>query len=319
MIILVASRFSGTKVFAAPPNVSCPNCVGKHDAKCRCRDDWQRQNAIVWREYRFGGQKRSVPEERTDRECTEFYKKALSEAAQIAGFSVSQGFEESRQRVWSEFTEFVGRIGHGLSAAEASDLDVIAFVQGCWLEAHKNRCRTRMDGEKIASASAVKDVIQQLAKSYSMLGRSDDENPAKQESVKSYCEGYRNWLRFNGVREKRAKVFKEEKVGELVEYLDRQIEQSSGLRKCVLMTDLAAVDYLWESWARGKECGELRADEIDFSEGVAQPGWSKTIHKERSATIDLASPRRRRFLKSAASLILETERAGHPIAMGPLF
>jgi hypothetical protein len=82
---------------------------------------------------------------------------------------------------------------------KASYLDVIAFVQGCWLLEHKDRCRTWVDGEKIASASAVKRVIQQLAKSYSMLGRIDDENPAKQESVKSYCEGYRNWLKSRGV------------------------------------------------------------------------------------------------------------------------
>jgi hypothetical protein len=40
-----------------------------------------------------------------------------------------------------------------------------------------------------------------------MLGRIDDENPAKQESVKSYCEGYRNWFKSRGVKEKRAKVF----------------------------------------------------------------------------------------------------------------
>jgi integrase len=127
-------------------------------------------------------------------------------------------------------------------------------------------------------------------------------------------------LKANGVREKRAKVFKEEKVHGLVEYLEQQISQAIGLRRqFVLRMDLAAVDYLWESWARGKECGELRVDEVDFEEGIAQPGWSKTIYKEKSATVELTGPRRGRFLKSAASLIYEMEAAGHDIGTGPGF
>jgi hypothetical protein len=65
---------------------------------------------------------------------------------------------------------------------------VIAFIQGHWLPTHTENCRTRIDedGEKIASASAVKGVVQPLSKSYSMLGRRDEANPAKQESVRSY-------------------------------------------------------------------------------------------------------------------------------------
>jgi hypothetical protein len=99
----------------------------------------------------------------------------------------------------------------------ASDLDVIAFVQGSWLATHKANCRTRLgeDGERVASTSAINGVIQHISKSYSMMGCRDESNPAKQESVRSYCEGYRNWLRNNGVRAKRAKVFREEKVSDL--------------------------------------------------------------------------------------------------------
>jgi hypothetical protein len=90
----------------------------------------------------------------------------------------------------------------------ATDLDVITFVQGVWLPGHVEKCRaqTENDGEKVASASAVKAVIQHLSKAYSMLLFQDGEDPAKQESIKSYIEGYRSLLKEKGVREKRAKL-----------------------------------------------------------------------------------------------------------------
>jgi integrase len=285
------------------------------------REGWQRQSASVWQESRLGKRRGAEIDERSERESEELYRTALTEAARMASFSVSKGFEESRQKTFGEFEAFLGSIGHGLSSEHASDLDVIAFVQGHWLPVHKENCRTRMGegGEKVASASAVKGVIQQISKSYSILGRSDEENPAKQESVRSYCEGYRCWLREQGVREKRAKVFKEEKVEDLIAYLEGKAEKSEGLRKCLLRMDIAAVDYLWESWARGKECGELSVREIDFKEGVSEPGWSKTVRKEQSATINMTGPGRGRFLESAGKLIVEMEKAGQPIGMGNLF
>lgn len=171
----------------------------------------------------------------------------------------------------------------------------------------------------MASASAVKGVIQQIAKSYSMLGRQDNAIPAKQESVRSYCEGYQNWLRGQGVRERRAKIFREGKVIEFIEYLETQVERSTGIRKCLMQMDLTAVDYLWESWARGKECGELRVLEVDFKNGRAEPGWSKTVRKEVSASINLMGPGRGRFLESAAKLIRVIEAAGCQVGMGNLF
>jgi hypothetical protein len=229
---------------------------------------------VLWQEGRFGKRARPAVEEMTERESSELYRKALGEAAEIAKQSVSQGFEESRRKTFAEFETFLERVRHGLSAERASDLDVIAFMQGDWIPRHRANCRTRVgvDGEKVASASAVKGIIQQLAKSYSMLGRTDEANPAKQESVRSYCEGYRSWLREQGVREKRAKVFKDEKVEDLISYLEGEAERRTGLRECVLRMDIAAVDYLWESWARGKECGELLTSEVDFDGEVAEPG-----------------------------------------------
>jgi integrase len=286
-----------------------------------CRHEWQQRNARLWRETRFGSERAFMPAERSQQESEELYNKALSDAAKIAGFSVSRGFDESRQKTWAEFEEFFGSIGHYVDAGSASDLDVIAFVQGHWISTHKANCRTRFrgDGDLTASASAVKGIMQHISKSYSMMGRQDEANPAKQESVKAYYDGYKAWLRENGVRQKRAKILKEEKVNILTSYLEKEIDRSGGLRRCVLRMDLAAVDYLWESWARGKECGELRAAEVNFEDGVSEPGWSKTVHKEPSAVIDMTSSGRERFLVSATALIREMDRAGHPVNMGYLF
>jgi hypothetical protein len=76
-----------------------------------------------------------------------------------------------------EFETFLSRIGQGISVESARDLDVLAFVQGWWLPFHLSRCQTWSSrGEKVASASAVKGVIQHIAKSYSMLSRQDEDN-----------------------------------------------------------------------------------------------------------------------------------------------
>jgi integrase len=256
----------------------------------------------------------------SEAQSRDLYAKALTEAGQIASRSVSTGFEERRKRTFDEFTEFMEKVGHGVSIDTASDLDVLAFIQGWWLPAHQQRCRTfSADGEKVASAAAMNGIVQHIGKSYSILGRTDQSNPAKQESVRSYCDGYRNRLHDQGVREKRARVFKEQKVSDLVSYLEGRIRQCTGIMKCVLMTDLAAVDYFWETWARGKECGELRADQIDFEEGLALPGWSKTIHNEPSSTIELTGDRKGRFLTSAVALIRELDQQGHPPGDGCIF
>jgi hypothetical protein len=136
----------------------------------------------------------------------------------------------------------------------------VAFVHGKWISKHRKNFRTTIGGaeEKVASASAIKGVIGHLAKSYSMLGRKDNEKPAKEEAVLSYRDGYRNDLHDRGVREKRAKVMKEGKVLDLVDYLTARKNEVEGINKIVLLMDRAAVLYLWESWARGKECGELK-------------------------------------------------------------
>lgn len=142
-----------------------------------------------------------------------------------------------------------------------------------------------------------------------------DENPVHRESVRSYREGYRNWLHGCGVREKRAKVFTEAKVTDFQQWLEEQAEKKIGLDKCCALTDLAIVSYLWESWCRGKECGELEARQINFETRLVEAGWSKTVRSEPCAEIPVSGG----FLEHATRLIVACEAAGQAIGNGFLF
>lgn len=249
-----------------------------------------------------------------DEQVRRFYAESLQSAAGIANRGVNEGFEDSRKRTWGEFEEFCGHVG--IDCDSAADVDVLAFVHGFWLPRHVGACRTfGADGEKVASASAIKAVLAHLGKSFSILGKRPEENPVQTESVRSYREGYRNWLHDRGVREKRAKVFPESKVNDLLQWLQDQVKQKAGLEKCCALTDLTIVTYLWESWCRGKECGELEARQVRFETGIVEAGWSKTVRSEPSAEIPVSGS----FLEAAARLIGVCEEEGQPIGNGFLF
>jgi integrase len=119
------------------------------------------------------------------------------------------------------------------------------------------------------------------------------------------------------VREQRAKVFKLEKVTELVEYLEREIAKATGVKLCSLLADLAIVHCLWETWSRGKECGELESRQIDSEHGIVKPGWTKTQRIEPSAKI--AVKKGIGFIQASNRLIISMEHMGYPIGNGFLF
>lgn len=250
-------------------------------------------------------------------EAGRFYEETLRSAAAVAKRSVSKGFEESRRKTFEEFQDFLGLVGQGKRVENASSLDVIAFVHGFWMKKHKEQCHTIIHGERIASASAIKGVVQHIAKTYSMLGYADADNPAKMEDVKSYRDGYRNQLHDRGVREQRAKVFKPEIVTDLVGYLEREIAKEIGIKQCILLADLAIVHYLWETWSRGKECGELESRQVDSDQGIVKPGWTKTQRIEPSA--EIAVKKDDGFMQASSPLIISMDRLGYPIGSGFLF
>lgn len=196
--------------------------------------------------------------------------------------------------------------------------DVGAFVWTDWMPRHSQSCRTVLPatGARVASASAVKGVVKNLSKSYTLLGFEGRQNPAKAEIVKSFRDGYERMLHQEGVRVQRAKVFPVEKLDALLAHLREWIESLPvGLERCTAVMDQAAVLYLWESLARGKEVGELSNDQVNQEDGAAYPGWSKTVRHEPSARIPLKQPNkggRLSFLAASVELAKELERFGDP-------
>lgn len=147
----------------------------------------------IWNRACGLGTRDEATDEKWDAAKTaEFYETVLGEARLIAQKSVSTEFEERRKKTWAEYEAFVQKVGQGLSVETARGIDVIAFVHGDWIKKHSKNCRTTIGKEekKVPSASAIEGVISQLAKTYSMMGRADAENPAKEESVLSYKKGY---------------------------------------------------------------------------------------------------------------------------------
>jgi integrase len=311
--IWIWSESSGLKSDRLPPKLIAHKNDGQR-AMCRAVDV---VGAEAWGVGRGIGEKGACGDPWPVEEACRFYRDTLGDAAMVANRSVSKGFEESRRKTFGDFEDFLGKVGQGKRVENASGLDVIAFVHGFWIPKHKDQCRTFVNGKRMASASAVKGVVQHIAKSYSMLGYTDLKNPAKTECVKNYRDGYRNRLHDQGVREQRAKVMKPGKVADLAAYIETEIDKAFGARRCCLIADLAIVHYLWETWSRGKECGELEARQVDKEEGTITTGWTKTQHIEGGDEIPVQ--RGGNFMQAASRLVSSMEQLGHPIENGYLF
>lgn len=252
-------------------------------------------------------------------ETEALYERALQSFGQIAEKSVNEANNNSRKRTFGEFQEFLSRNAYGVTVETATATDVGAFIVGDWIPKHSAGCRTKLPatGQVVPSVSAVNSVVKHLSKSYSLLGYEGRANPAKAAVVKAFRTGYEKALHEEGVKIQRAKVFSEAKLDALLAYLSRLIKESSpGMERCVLLTDQAVGLYLWETLARGKECGELLFWQVEFEEQVAYPGWSKTVRKEPSARIPLAAPEpegRLTFLEAALQLVKALEETGNGI------
>lgn len=189
-----------------------------------CREAWRGVSRDAWDCTRGCGQEIEPGERWSEARTVAFHNQTLSEAGRIPQQRVSSGFEEARRKTWAEFAGFLRKVGMGLTVETARGIDIIAFIHGEWIPSHWKNFRTTAGAseEKVASASAIKGVIGHLAKSYSMIGRKNTKNPAKEESVLSYRDGYRKDLHDRGVREKRAKIMKEGKVKDLIQHLEAQ-------------------------------------------------------------------------------------------------
>jgi integrase len=253
-------------------------------------------------------------------ETEALYERALQSFTEIAEKSVNTASNNSRKRTFQEFQQFLSRNAYGVTVETATAADIGAFLTSDWISKHSAGCRTLKlpsTGQPVPSISAVNSVVKSLSKTYSLMGYEGRANPAKAEAVKAFRKGFEKALHEEGVKVQRAKVFTEAKLDALLAYLARLIDESpSGLDRCVKLTDQAVVLYLWETLARGKECEELLYQQVEFRERVAYPGWSKTVRREPSARIPLATPEgegRLTFLEAALQLVSELDKTGNGI------
>jgi hypothetical protein len=190
-----------------------------------CRNAFQRENQKRWNQARGLTGELPAVEKWTEEETDVLYGKSLEWGATIAGRAVEG--DESRQKVWAEYREFLGENAYGVTVESARAKDVLAFVRGYWIPRHLSACRTvvKATGSKVVAMSTVKKVVDYVSKSYEMLGREGRENPAKGEAVQAFKEGYRKMLHNLGVKEKKAVVFKEGKFGDLVAFAVKEIEK----------------------------------------------------------------------------------------------
>jgi integrase len=255
----------------------------------------------------------------SEKETLERYGRAMGDLARIADMKTTEGTTNGRKRTFKEFQEFLQRNPFGVTVETATPEDVGAFLLTNWMPRHSQSCRTVVPstGAKVASASAVKGVVKNLSKSYTLLGFEGRQNPAKAEVIKSFRDGCERMLHQEGVRVQRAKVFPVAKLDALLAHLRERIESLPvGLERCTAVMDQAAVLYLWESLARGKEAGKLVQDQVNHEDGAAYPGWSKTVRQEPSARIPLKEPSeegRLSFVEASVELAKELERFGDPL------
>jgi integrase len=256
----------------------------------------------------------------SEQETLALYEQALGQFGRIAEGKVSEAANKGRKRTLSDIAAFLEKNPFGVSIETATPADIGAFIMGDWLPRHSGNCRTVLPstGPTVASASAVKSVVKDLSKTYSLLGFEGHRNPAKAEVVKSFKDGYEKLLHDEGVKVQRAKVFTETKLDALLAFLAERLAMTAeGIEQCTLLMDQAAVLYLWESLARGKECGQLSGGQVELDEIAAYPGWSKTVHQEPSARIPLANPeasQRLTFVEAAAQLVKGLERIGEAVS-----
>jgi integrase len=253
-------------------------------------------------------------------QTVQLYEQALDQFGAIAERKVSAAANHGRNRTLQEFSAFLSRNPFGVTVETATAADVGAFIVGDWLPRHSGNCRTTLPatGQTVASASAVKGVVKDLLKTYTLLGFEGNKIPTKAEAVKSFRDGYAKYLQDEGVRVQRAKIFTEQKLDALLAYMAGQLATTpEGIERCTLLMDQAAILYLWESFARGKEFGNLSRRQVELGERAAYPDPRKTVRQEPSARIPLAEPgagSRLTFVEAAVQLVKGFDSIGESIA-----
>jgi hypothetical protein len=137
------ANLCGWKLPTARPKINfAQEGNGQTEEVGRCREMFQERNQRLLKEARGVDENLPEAEKWTAEETAILYEKSMTWCAEIARKSGSVEEEGSRQKLWSEYKEFLSKNAFGVTVETANAEDVLAFIRGYWIPRHFGRCRT---------------------------------------------------------------------------------------------------------------------------------------------------------------------------------
>ncbi len=161
----------------------------------------------------------------------------------------------------------------GKTLSICTPADILVFMESHWVQQHAGT--TMSDGSCIASPAGVNQCLSNLSTGFQLVGRIGDwcqlnpfGNAIKSIEVTQYRQGYRQKAFQIGYLEGSAVPMTQEKVFQLVDYLDSAAAATpAGFKRLVLERNTVMILLMWESYLRGKDCGKMTLGDFFYPHG----------------------------------------------------
>lgn len=199
----------------------------------------------------------------------------------------------------------------GKTLLNCTPTDILAFLERSWL--HKHAGTVLPDGSKVASPSGVNLCLSSMSTGFGLLGRlgpwtpaTPHGNPIQSAALQHYRKGYGLQIWRGGYLESSAVPMTQDKVSQLLNYLDQQAATSmSPIQQLLFQRDALMALLMWETCLRGVDCGKVSLNDFFHVDGssaqlpltgtmsvgtvlLLQPNGSKTVKGSRAGVISLA-------------------------------
>ncbi len=200
----------------------------------------------------------------------------------------------------------------GKTLSICTPADILVFMESHWVQQHAGT--TMSDGSCIASPAGVNQCLSNLSTGFQLVGRIGDwcqlnpfGNAIKSIEVTQYRQGYRQKAFQIGYLEGSAVPMTQEKVFQLVDYLDSAAAATpAGFKRLVLERNTVMILLMWESYLRGKDCGKMTLGDFFYPHGepvcyplpstvqdgftlLLAPYGTKTVRGQRAAPISVTA------------------------------
>lgn len=194
------------------------------------------------------------------------------------GYARVDKTQQDRQRYFAEFLSDLRRFppAMGLTELTVGPEYILAWLEKEFIPRHVAQCRTLLpDGSKVCSASLISSVLSHLSTSFEeVIGRRGPYvaaqpsvgNPCDSPIISLYRKGYKKALVEQGVVELGAIPMTAGKVQQLVQGCRARAASSQDSRiQLVYRRDALLWLYLWQSWQRGREAGQLTCSRLRWT------------------------------------------------------